>query len=121
MVITTTELDAIKTEIIDNIVLGYTHVGFGTGTATPTPSDSTLVAQILRQARQEYTETASRVTIAGYLNASQANGNTVAEVGVFNAISGGNLKTRNTYSTAIVKTTDKEVWTDTTLTITVTQ
>lgn len=121
MTITSTELDAIKQDILDNIVAGYTHVGFGTGTATPSPSDTALVAQVLRQARQEYTETASRVTIAGFLNASQANGNTIAEVGVFDAISAGNMKTRNTYTTPIVKTTDKEVWTDTTVTVTVTQ
>lgn len=121
MAIMTTELDDIKSVIMDKIVSDYSFVGFGTGTASALPSDTTLVAEVLRAARQEYTETSSRVTISGYLNAAQANSNTIGEVGAFTLISGGDMKIRNTYATPVVKTSDKEVWTDLTVTVGVTQ
>jgi hypothetical protein len=121
MTITTGELNNTRDAKKTDISTYYTHIGFGTGTTTPSPSDTQLVAEVVRVARIDSTSSTNSVTVSGYIDATQGNGSTITESGVFDAASSGNMKCRKKFPLAITKTSDKEVWADFTTTTTVTQ
>ena len=104
-------LDDVKDEIRDFIISEGTHIGVGTGTTTETPSDTALQTSVLRKARQEYTEGVSDVILSLFLGSTEANGNSLTEVGVFDAAAAGNMMMRRTFP-AITKTSSVDVWID---------
>ena len=88
-----------------------TYVAAGTGTATVSASDTTLEAETVRKARQEYTEGTSDVVISLFLGAGDANGDDITEVGAFDASSAGNML-NHSLITAITKAADVDIWID---------
>lgn len=96
----------------DYIIANALYVAIGTGTTTPTSADTTLETEVVRNARQEYTENTSNVIISAYFTSGQANGSNITESGVLDAASSGTLLSRDT-STAISKTASIELWIDT--------
>lgn len=111
MVNTTTFLNSIKAAIRAGIISDASHVAAGDDNTTPTAGDTALGNEVIRKARQEYTEGTSDVIISLFLNSLESNGDALKEVGMFDASSGGNLLQRNIFST-INKTTGLEVWID---------
>jgi hypothetical protein len=121
MVIKTLSMDEIRDAAKANIIAEYLYCAFGTGTANPDPSVQTLSGEILRSACQEITSTTNSVTASGFVSASQGNGSVFGNSGIFNSSSYGEMKSENTFSSTIIKTTDKEVWVDTTVSLQVLQ
>ena len=111
MVNTTYLLGDIRDNTKQRIIDVATYLGVGTGTATASDTDTALDNEVLRKARQEYTNNTNNVIISLWLGTSEANGNDLAEVGCFDASSGGNLLSRDNF-TALSKTNDMEVWFD---------
>ena len=120
MVNTTAFLNTVKSGVRTTVLAEGTHVAVGTDNTTPTVSDSALSSEEQRNARQEYTEGTSDVIISGFINSTQANGEDLVEVGVFDAASGGNMAMHEIF-TAISKTSSIEVWIDVEQQIDVTQ
>jgi hypothetical protein len=98
-----------------------TDVAFGSGTTTPDSSDTTLEGEFTRVTATEVTVGASKVTTSGFLGAGSGNGNTIAKVGTFNSGTAGDMATQFALTSTIAKTTDKEVWVDQDITLTVTE
>lgn len=122
MVLTQDFLDTEKALVKTSIGSEFTYVAFGTGTATPSASDTSLGTEVIRTARQSIDSTpASSVIISGYIGGSQANGNTITEVGACNSSSGPKLRSHSKLVIPIAKTSDKEIWIDIVPSINVTQ
>ena len=120
MVNTTTFLTTVLSGVRATVVAESTHLAVGVSGATATIGDTTLGDEKTRKARQEYTEGTSDVITSLWINSAESNGNTLKEVGVFDASSGGNMASRNTF-TDISKTSSIEVWIDVEEQIEVTQ
>ncbi len=120
MVNTTTFLNTLKTAVKDKIILDGSHLAVGDDDTTPTVGDTTLGNELLRKARQEYTEGTSDVIISLYLNSLEVNGDSLKEVGLFDAVSAGNLLVRDIFTT-ISKNSSTEVWIDIEEQISITQ
>lgn len=111
MVNTTTFLNSIKASIRAGIISTASHVAVGDDDTAPTAGDTALGNEVLRKARQEYTEGTSDVIISLFINSLEANGENLKEVGMFDAGAAGNLLQRNIFTT-ITKTAGLEVWID---------
>ena len=120
MVNTTTFLDSIKAAIRAGIISDASHGAVGDDNTAPTAGDTTLGNELFRNARQEYTEGVSDVVISLFLNSLEANGESLVEVGLFDAASAGNMLQRSLVTT-ITKTSGLEVWIDVEEQIDVTQ
>lgn len=110
--ITTSMLSTVDTAVRNSVLNNFLYVGFGTGTTPPTLSDTSLQAQVIRKARQEYSETVDTLTISGFLDTGDANGSTIGEIGTFLASSGGNVLDRFVLNTPLAKTSAKQYWVD---------
>lgn len=121
MVLTTLLLNDIRDDSKARIGTIFTHGAVGTGTTTPTASDTVLVTEVFRDARDEFDDAPSNtVTTQLRVLTTEANGNSLAEMGWFNQNSGGTMWTRNTF-TAITKTSDIQLFLDTKITFTITE
>lgn len=121
MVLTTVYLNDIRDNAKTRMVARFTHGAIGTGTTTPTASDTALVTEVFRDAIDE-TDTSGTGTVVASLRVltTEANGNAIAEFGLFDAASSGNMSMRNTM-TVINKTSDIQLFMDGQVTITVTE
>jgi len=120
MVNTTEFLNTIKSGVQDTMIAEATHLAVGTDNTAATVGDTALGAEVTRKARQEYTRGTSDVVFSLFLNSLESNGNSLKEVGMFDAAAAGNLLERNTF-TAIAKSSSIEVWVDVEEQIDVTQ
>lgn len=120
MVNTTNFLDTIKTAVRASVIAEGTHLAVGDDNTTPTVGDTALGNELTRKVRQEYTEGTSDVILSLWLSSLESNSNALKEVGLFDAISSGNLLVRNIF-TVINKTSSIEVWIDIEEQISVTQ
>lgn len=113
--------DKLVTSFKSEIDTNFTYLGYGTGTTNPTSSDTALATAIgVRTARQELTTGASSSTAGFFLPSTTANGNTITEIGVFDASTGGSMQLRATLDVPITKTSDVELWSDIANSITIT-
>jgi len=82
------------------------HFAYGTSTTAASAGQTALVAQI--GSRDTFTSktgtNAQQQVYTYYLGSATANGNTLGEVGLFNAASGGTMIARAVLSPTIVKT-----------------
>lgn len=108
---TQTFLDAVKSDIQTFTLSKSTYIAVGTGTTTETSSDTTLETETLRKARQEYSTGTSDVVVSMFIGSTEANGDSLTEVGALDAASSGNLMMRKTFP-AISKTSSVDVWVD---------
>ena len=89
-----------------------THIGVGTGTTTPDPTDTDLETPVLRKA---FDETPVKNVSAGTYDFSttigltEANSNTLAEAGLFDALSGGNMSDHKLLTNTVAKTSSIEL------------
>lgn len=84
------------------------RVAFGTGTATEADSDTALVTETNRILVDNTIVSNKQVKFSATLNSAQGNGNNLAEVGLFNASSGGTIFQRVTFN-PVTKTSSIEV------------
>lgn len=111
MVNTTKLLDNAKQVVKQEVISQATHIAIGTGSTTPTPTDTSLENEVYRKERQEYSEENDSVIISGWIGTNEANGNTIREIGLFNADSNGDLLMRAIID-EIQKTDAIELWID---------
>ena len=121
MVLTSNLLTEIRNDVKDELETLFTHGAVGTASPTPTAADTSLGSEVFRDSIDECdTSVSNAITTSLRIGTTEANGNALTENGWFNASSGGTMWTRNTF-TAINKTSDVQVFLDTTIVIAVTE
>ena len=95
---------------------GITHLAVGTDATGAVLSDSALGTEVYRNALTKRTPSDASVMLSYYLASTQANGNTLAETGLFNDPTAGAMFARATY-TPIIKTSSIAVMYNWTLNI----
>ena len=91
----------------------FTHGAAGTDNATPTAGDTSLGTEVFRDAIDSFSNPGTGVVTASLrILSTEANSNSIAEYGWFDAASNGNLWTRNVI-TPITKTSDIQLYLDT--------
>jgi len=108
MVVTTTTLTNIKTSSLAEFD-DLTHMAFGSGTKTPKfgTEDPTLASELVRKLFDEAKVKsigAGTYDFSGTLGLTEANGNTISNMGLFNASSGGDMKLVELLTIAVPKT-----------------
>ena len=86
-----------------------THIAVGDDDTTPTESDTTLGNETYRDAIFTSNVGANFLTWDVRLDSTENNGNTIKEIGSFDAASVGNMYTRN-LTTVFDKTSAKEAY-----------
>ena len=83
---------------------GITHIGIGSGANGAQPTDTTLQTQIFRSLYTQLVDySAYLVGFKLFVSASQYNGQTFREIGLFDASTGGNMYARSTSFSPISK------------------
>lgn len=87
-----------------SVAVGVTHVAIGTDGTAAVAADMALGAEVLRDEPTSIVNySATSVGFKLFVTASQANGSTLREIGLFDAGSGGNMMARSVSFTPIVK------------------
>ena len=81
-----------------------THFAVGTGTTAVLGAQTTLTTEVEREAITVATTASKTVTIKYYLSSATANGNTLAEIGLFNDATTGDMFARALLTPTIAKT-----------------
>ncbi len=110
---TNTIIDSIVSDVLDKFG-SYTHMAVGSGTTGFNPTQTALITETFREAFADSIRNTGAGTFAWSLalGLTEGNGSTIAEVGLFDASSGGNMAIRNLLPVAFAKTADKELWVD---------
>ncbi len=117
MVLTSLLISQAVSDIKDDLELLFTHGSVGNGQTVPVASDTALEAEDFRDAIDDFDKSISDKVIASLrILTTENNGNSVSETGWFDAAAAGNMWTRNTL-TAINKTSDIQIFLDTSITI----
>lgn len=120
MTLTTSLLNDIRDDVQDRLDTILTHGAVGTDDTAPAASDTTLGAEVERNARSSVDKSTDNIIVASLEIAStEANGNTIQEAGWFNDATSGTMWLR-TLVNDINKTSDVQLFLDTQITITVT-
>lgn len=80
------------------------HIGIGTGTTAATVADTALVTEVDRNAITSDSAVSGVATFKAFFSKNEANGNTIAEVGMFDAASSGTMICRSVLSSTVAKT-----------------
>lgn len=103
--VTNAGLDLFATLITGDSTSYPSHMAIGTGSTAAAASDTTLGAEVDRNAfATETTSSVGVITWKGFWNSTEANGNTIAEAGIFNASSSGTMSNRVVLSSTVAKT-----------------
>lgn len=92
-----------------------THLAVGTDDTTPEKDNTSLNSEVARNAVTSTFDSGSQLQTSTFFDTSEANGNTIKEVGLFTAASGGDLLNHSTISD-VVKTDTKVFTVDVSLT-----
>jgi hypothetical protein len=113
----------IRTDVLTHIEGNFNYLGFGTGTVTHASTGTALTSEFERVLEQDSTSTVSTRVVSFFLPSSSGNGNTIAEVGVFDTGTTGANEAQElaTLSQTIAKTSDKEIWVDIEIESTITE
>lgn len=79
-------------------------IGIGTDNTAADVTDTTLGAEVDRNALTSDSANSGVITYKAFFSKSEANGNTIAEVGLFDAASSGNMFCRSILSSTVAKT-----------------
>jgi hypothetical protein len=92
-----------------------THIAVGDDDTTPTEGDTTLGNETFRDTAT-VTQSGLTLTVKGLLDVTENNGNTVKELGLFDAAASGNMYSRN-LTTVVDKDGNTEIRLTNTLTV----
>lgn len=121
MVLTTLLLNDIRDNAKTRIGTVATHGAIGTDNTAPTAGDTALGAEVFRDARDEFDDSAQNTAVVQLrVLTTEANGNTIAEAAFLNAATAGTMWNRNVI-TAITKTSDIQIFVDLQVTFLVTE
>lgn len=73
-----------------------THIAMGNGSTGATSQDTALVSELGRVAIDTTTRNSNRIEFTATFNSTALNGQTLRELGVFNASTGGTMYMRTT-------------------------
>ena len=109
MVVVQDILDSVASAALDAFD-SFTHIALGDDNTPPTVSDTALGNEFIRKTFEESIKNTSVNTFLFEikLGLSEGNGNTIREIGIFDAASGGTLGVHN-LTNEVAKTSDKEV------------
>lgn len=94
----------IATALYSGTITPPSRMALGTGSSAVTSADSALANEIWRDVFAAKTLASASVTYKYFLTSLEANGNTLTEAGLFNAVSGGDLFARVLFTNDIPKT-----------------
>lgn len=125
MVLTDDNLNGVVGAAQDDIDENFTHGAIGTGSSGEQASDDSLDNEVLRKARADITDGnisngTGSTTVSLFVNSTEANGETVSEVGFFDSSSGGEMQSRDVFN-SVDKNNSIELFFDIDLNIEVTQ
>jgi len=98
-----------------SVDLSASHLAVGTGTTQPTSGNTSLNNEVARLATTDDTDNGTTLFTSTFLDTSEANGNTLDEVGLITASSGGTLLNHSLIS-SIDKTDETTATIDVSLT-----
>ena len=102
-------LELLRDWLAGDAVNDPTHMAVGTGTSNPVVTETTLVVETVRKTFSAKTKQGDeKITYELTLTTVEGNGTTLAEVGIFNAASVGDMLNRLTY-TGVDKTSAFEL------------
>jgi hypothetical protein len=104
MVVVQVGLDAAEAFALNHFD-GFTHIGIGTGTGADGPSRTTLETEVARNAFDSSVKNAGAGTydFTGVFTISQADGQTITEVAIFDAASSGTMALRKLLPVSVSK------------------
>lgn len=85
------------------------HIGIGTDNTAAAPTDTALGAEVDRNAIVSDSALNGVATFKAFFGKTEANGNTIAEVGMFDQASGGTMFCRSILSSTIAKDATKSI------------
>jgi len=85
------------------------HIAIGTDATAAATTDTALGAEVDRNAIVTDFATGAVATFKAFFGKSEANGNTIAEVGMFDQASGGTMFCRSVLSSTIAKDATKSI------------
>jgi len=97
-------LNLIRDRLAGTSSLYPTHLAVGTGSTAASAAQTTLVTEVFRDTLTSTTTASKAVTFKYYLASGSANGNTIREIGLFTASSGGTMVARAMLASPIIKT-----------------
>lgn len=101
-------LDFVKELLLDSVspttLATLTHIAIGTDGTTPVAGDTALLAEVARQAFDNYAAGGTGVASVDVTFAAGTGTGNIAEAGILDAGAGGNLFNRVIFSPAIPKT-----------------
>lgn len=89
--VTSTMHSTARTNFITSILSLVSHIGVGDDNTTPTEGDTTLGNQTLREATFSESSTSLSASFSIFLDTTENNSNSIEEIGLFDASSGGNM------------------------------
>ena len=111
MVVTKTIKDLIKETALNQFDT-MSHIGLGTGTAIPVQTDTDLTTPIIRIPFDEPSTknlSLGKYDFSAILGLTEANGNDLTEMGLFDAETLGNMSVKKLLGTTVNKTEDVEL------------
>jgi hypothetical protein len=107
MVVTQIKLQDIQNNAATFYSADITHVAIGSGGTSPLESDTTLATETFRKLADNVSTIQNESRTRVRFDVTENNGNTVREIGAFDASSGGSMSLRN-LTTVKAKTATKE-------------
>ena len=103
-------LNLIRDRLAGTSSLYVTHLAVGTSATAASAAQTAMVAEMFRNSlTQTISSTSKQIQFKYYLSASEANGNTLREIGLFTASSSGTMVARAVLASPIVKNTSTTV------------
>ena len=121
MTLTNTLFTQLISDIKDDLEDLFTYGAVGSDNTAPSANDTALGSEDFRDSIDNFDKSAaSSITASLRILTTENNGNDIKEFGWFDAAAAGNLWSRN-IMTAISKTSDIQVFLDTTIAISVSE
>jgi hypothetical protein len=102
--VVTTGFNIIRDLLAGDAINALTHFALGTGTTAPLIGNQALATEVYRDSITQFVDESATLKVKYYLPASQANGNTIGEAGIFNSAAGAGMFNHVLISPTIVKT-----------------
>ena len=101
--------DRIAALIAQDSIAFPSHIGIGTDNTAAATTDTALGAEVDRNAIVSDSALNGVATFKAFFGKTEANGNTIAEVGMFDQASGGTMFCRSILSSTIAKDATKSI------------
>jgi hypothetical protein len=99
-----TGFNIIRDLLAGDVIDALTHFALGTDTTAPLIGNQALGTEVYRDSITQFVDESATLKVKYYLPASQANGNTIGEAGIFNSAAGASMFNHVLISPTIVKT-----------------